>query len=952
MEQRLGVERADSSKVKTLLSLANEYRYVNQKKAEKNVLAALQIAKRIKDKKVEVSGLIARADLFADRSSYDSAVTVFSKALSIAEHIEFNDGKSAALIGLGNTHTRKGDLDKGEEYLQLNIAFATETKDFEGVASSYNNLGNIYNERGEYKKAMEAYTEAAKMNSAIGHEKNTAINFANIGMINQKLEDSEKAILYYQESDSIFKKLDFLPGRAFVQNGMGIVYRNIQKPDKALQNYLQALESYAKMGRKREMSQTYQNIGNIFSDKKQSGEAIENYRRSLSIATEINDSINMAMASQALGQEFLYSKKLDSAAGYSIEAIEIARAIGAKLTVMDGYKTLSEVNFAIGDYKKAYDFRIKYEAEKDSLYTIEKRDLAEDIEAKYQNEQKTREIALLASEKEVQALQLGKRKNERNAIIIFALFILLLAILLYNLYRIKQRSNKELQELDRLKSNFFANISHEFRTPLTLIQGLIQHLEQNPDQKLEKEDIKMIRRNTNRLLGLVNQLLDLSKIDEGKLKLKPSEGDVFKCIRTAAASFNSYAVQHQMDYRIKVPDTALWASFDRDKMEKVIYNLLSNAFKFNDEAGKVIIEVSHGNDELMVQVSDNGEGIAPEKLPFIFDRFYQVDGGITKEREGSGIGLSLSRDLVELMDGTITVSSEVGQGTFFTVQVPMQKIRTGQRSELATMQNQSAMDKGTFDFPKTDDRSAPKILVIEDNEDMRQYIGKQLLEHYRVMEARNGEQGLKLAISGMPELIITDLMMPKIDGMELCKQLKSNIETSHIPVIMLTAMAGEKNKIEGLETGADDYLTKPFSAKELLARVRNLMAQRQRLRHYYSDNQASLEPAKLATTTLDRRFLNQLLELMEKEYADPNFGAPQMQMALAMSKTQLHRKIRALTNESPGELLRNFRLKKAANLLSQKADTVTQIAYQVGFNNLSYFAKCFKALYGVSPSSY
>ena len=952
LERLLKLEKVDSSKVNILLDLANEYRYENPKNAEKNILNALQIAVALENKKFEVSSLIAKADLFTDRSSYDSAITFFTKALSIAERLQFDDGKSAALIGLGNTHTRKGNLQKGMEYLLLNIDFAQEIGDLEGLASSYNNLGNVYNEQGEYKNAMEAYTQAARTNSQIGQERNAAVNMANIGMIHQKLENYTEAIDYFTKSDSIFKILDFQLGRAFVLKNTGIVLRNQGKPDEALIKYGQALESYAKMGRKREMAQTYENIGNIYSDKKLSEKAIENYRKSLLIATEIQDSIDMAMASQALGLEFFHAKILDSAAFHAEKAIKIAQLIGADLTEMDGYKTLSEVNYAKGNHKSAYEFRILFEERKDSLYTLEKRDLAEEIEAKYQNEQKTREIALLASEKEIQRLQLGKRKNERNAIIAFAIILILLAGLLYNQYRIKQKSNKELQELNRLKSNFFANISHEFRTPLTLIKGPIELLEQNPEEKLDKEDLRMIRRNTNKLLGLVNQLLDLSRIDEGKLKLKPSEGDILKCIRTAAASFNSYAAQRQMDYRIKVPNTQAWASFDIDKMEKVIYNLLSNAFKFSDEGGKVIIEASHNGEELIVQVSDSGEGIASDKLPFIFDRFFQVDGGITREREGSGIGLSLSRDLVELMDGTITVSSEVGQGTFFTVQIPMQKIRTGKPSELATEENLSDFDKGTFEFPKPDDRSAPTVLVIEDNEDMRHYIGKQLLEQYRVIEAVNGEAGLKLAGSIMPDVIITDLMMPKMDGMELSKQLKSNIETSHIPIIMLTAMAGEENKIEGLDTGADDYLTKPFSSKELLARVRNLMAQRHRLRQYYTDNKASLEPEKIATTTLDIRFLNQLLALMERAYADPNFGVPEMQTSLAMSKTQLHRKIKALTNESPGELLRNFRLKKAAHLLSQKADTVTQIAYQVGFNNLSYFAKCFKALFGVSPSSY
>nr|WP_299341185.1 ATP-binding protein [Allomuricauda sp.] len=513
---------------------------------------------------------------------------------------------------------------------------------------------------------------------------------------------------------------------------------------------------------------------------------------------------------------------------------------------------------------------------------------------------------------------------------------------------------EQLKELDQAKSRFFANISHEFRTPLTLIQGPIEHLEQNPDERLDQEEVKMIRRNTSKVLMLVNQLLDLSRIDQGKLHLRPTEGDVFKCLRTAAASFNSHAAQRNMDYRVEVPDETFWTAFDRDKLEKVAYNLLSNAFKFSEDGETVRFEVSYEEGELKIQASDSGKGIPEDKLPFIFDRFYQVDNSSTKDREGSGIGLSLSKDLVELMDGTITVSSEEGKGTYFTVQIPLEQIMVP-KTKIDIIQakapNKSVPVK-PFEFPKADVRGLPHILIIEDNEDMRQHIKKQLHNGYQLLEAKDGERGIKMATSKMPDLIITDLMMPKMDGMEVCRRLKLDINTSHIPIIMLTARAGEANKIQGLETGADDYLTKPFSTKELLARAKNLIDQRQRLREHYQKSEHTLEPEKISTTSMDRKFLERLLDLLEKNHADSNFGVTQMQRELAMSKTQLNRKLRALTQESPRDLLRNFRLKRAAQLLAQKSDTVTQIAYQVGFTNLSYFAKCFKELYGVSPSSY
>lgn len=566
---------------------------------------------------------------------------------------------------------------------------------------------------------------------------------------------------------------------------------------------------------------------------------------------------------------------------------------------------------------------------------------------------------MLSTEKDLQALQLLKRVNERNAIIALAAIMLLIAGLLYNQFRIKRNANKKLQEVDRLKSNFFANISHEFRTPLTLIKGPIEQLEQNPDEKLSRENVKMIRRNSDRVLTLVNQLLDLSKIEGGSLKLEPEEGDVHQFLRAVTSSFNSLAAQHRVDYRVQIPQTAFLTSFDRDKLEKVVNNLLGNAFKFAGDDAMISIDVGPNEHGIQIEVSDTGKGIPKEKLPFIFNRFYQVDSGAAREKEGSGIGLALTKNLVELMSGTITVTSEMGKGTIFTVTLPLRALETASDDSEAHASAENDRKVSSFipksrpfHLEKEDKRNLPQILLVEDNDDMRQYIKEHLIHLFRIKEAVNGKTGLEMAIADPPDLIITDLMMPKMDGMELCKKLKTEVHTSHVPIIMLTAKAGLDNKIEGLETGADDYLTKPFDGKELLVRTKNLIDQRQKLRELFFDKTMNVNPKKVTVTSIDQKFLEQLLELLEAHFSDSDFGVPQMQDALAMSKTQLHRKLKALTNEAPGELLRNFRLKMAAQLLALKADSVTQIAYQVGFNNLSYFAKCFRELYGVAPSAY
>lgn len=946
--------QVDSVKIKTLHQLFNEYQKDSISQAEKALLDAIKLSEKVNETKLLVVGYNLYGSFLLSQSREDEAITQLTKSLEIARNNDFSKQQSDALVYLGYNYWQKGDFDKAAEYQLKNLDLSRQMADSMRVGNSYIGLGNILSQQGEYTKAMKYYTMASERFRESDDLSGYRVAISNIGYIQRSLENYDSAIDYFKKSDSISRILEDIHGTAGAYYNLSVIYKNTGKLDSALLYNTKGRELYEKLGQLKRVSYCYFTLGEIHRKKEDFPEALKAYQESLELSRDIDDSVQIGYSSMAVADMYDALRNSKQSISYLDNAKKVAENMQLEILAMDVHERLAERMARSGDLRGAYENLQRFIVLKDSLYTREKRELGSEIEAKYQNEQQSKEIALLASEKELQALQLSKRQNERNGIIAIATFMLLLAGLLYNQYRIKQKANKELQELDKLKSNFFANISHEFRTPLTLIKGPIERLEQNPEEKLERGEVKMIRRNTNQVLRLVNQLLDLSRIDEGKLQLKSTEGDVFKCLRTSAASFSSHAAQRKMDYRIEVPSETLWADFDRDKLEKVVYNLLSNAFKFSEDGELVAFEASFSDDELSLQVSDSGRGISEDQLPFIFDRFYQTDTSITKDREGSGIGLSLSKDLVELMDGTITVYSEEGKGTYFTVKIPVEKIKAPQSiSENATNEVTNDLElRETFELPQKDVRDLPEILLIEDNDDMRHYIKSQLLNRYRVIDAKNGELGHKKALSNLPDLIITDLMMPKIDGIELCKRLKTSIETSHIPIIMLTARAGTENKIEGLETGADDYLTKPFDSIELEVRVRNLIDQRRRLREHYRESAHTIFPEKITTTSLDRKFLQQVLNLLEKEYPNANFGVPQMQQSLAMSKTQLHRKLKALTNESPGELLRNFRLKRAAQLLAQKADTVTQIAYQVGFNNLSYFAKCFKALYGISPSSY
>ncbi len=520
-----------------------------------------------------------------------------------------------------------------------------------------------------------------------------------------------------------------------------------------------------------------------------------------------------------------------------------------------------------------------------------------------------------------------------------------------------EKQAAKLKEMDKVKSRFFANISHEFRTPITLIKGPINDLINSKTKGVDHKKIMMVDRNADRLLQLVNQLLDLSKLDAGSLKLEPRECDLNHFLRSLGSAFNSFAEQRNISYDISISQNTLVTSFDKDKLEKIVSNLLSNAFKYTPDYGEVKFYSVIQNNQVKIEISDTGVGIAQEKLPQIFDRFYQVDASTTRDQEGTGIGLALVKELVVLHHGKIQVNSSYGQGTTFSIAIPLPYIKEsienpdpGFKERPTTKCTEKDNNLKGDDFLLSN-KGTPIILIVEDNNDMRRYIIDYLKDKFQILEAIDGEMGLKIAQKEIPDLIISDVMMPKMDGTQMCKQLKNDEKTSHIPIVMLTAKADQQDKLSGLNIGIDDYLVKPFDNKELKARINNLIAQRNTLRERYSQ-QITLEPKRVLITPKEQVFLEKVIESIEQNLSNSAYGVPEMQKHLSMSKTQLHRKIKAITDQAPGEFLRNYRLKTSAQLLCQQSDNISQVAYTVGFNSVSYFTKCFKSLYGMPPTEF
>ena len=527
-----------------------------------------------------------------------------------------------------------------------------------------------------------------------------------------------------------------------------------------------------------------------------------------------------------------------------------------------------------------------------------------------------------------------------------------------------EEQTEKLKELDKIKSNFFANVSHEFRTPLTLIRGPLDAIKSGLMDGLTLKHLNVMRSNTDRLLRLVNQLLDLSRLESGTLKMVAANRDIVSFIRGVTLSFETLAIEKNIDLSVQSDVEHLGLYFDRDKMEKILYNLLSNAFKYTGQGGSIKVIIREGENEVSVWVKDTGTGIEAGQLPHVFDRFYQADSSNTRLQEGSGIGLALSKELVELHKGRIEVSSTADEGSEFVFYLPKGKDHfkpeqivtdiAGDENALKSAEIRIESNGGSFESvgePTVEGIDQLVVLIVEDNKDVRDFITEQLDPFFNIAVAINGKEGYAKAKEIMPDLVVSDVMMPEMDGFEMTKLLKTDVITSHVPVILLTAKAESEDKIGGLELGADDYLTKPFDGKELIARINNLIKVRSTLWERIS-RELAMKPAPVSEPSMEEKFISEVVAKIETHMDDPAFSVEKLSEEMAMSRIHLHRKLKATTGQSASHFIRQVRLRRARQLLEQNSATVTEIAYQVGFNNMSYFAKCFKEEFGLLPSEF
>ncbi len=867
----------------------------------------------------------------------------------------------------GQTYYEQGKYEPAIPYFRQELDIATKTGALDMQGRALNSIGASLQNLGRYDSAFVYLLEAAKIKEQIGNRKDIAAAYANIGNVFSDMNAPDKAIEWLEKALAIRLSLpDGERGAIVTYNNISIAYNTKGDYDKAIEYAQRGFDLAMETGNKFHAGVLAGSLSHLWLEKNNPDKAIESSEQAVGLLKEVNRTSNlvypMVNLAKAHWQKGNYSKALSiNNEGYAImQQLNLIEPLGAY------YENYANIHEALGDYRQGLFWHKKLKVLEDSLFTKEKMSAIAEAEAQFENQKKEAQLAK-------QQLQLERQNTQKKLILLGAMAIIVGLVVLFQYFRSRlrlKRKEAELaaqlehaeaesqRELNRAKSAFFANISHEFRTPLTLILGPLELMIQGNFKGDWPKYYRIMHRNAKRLLDLVNQLLELSKLESGKMNLLASKGDLAQAVSAVAQSFESLADKKAIDFRITVPQAPVIGYFDRDKVEKIVTNLVSNAFKFTPEHGRINVLVAP---DASITVQDTGIGIPAAHMPHLFERFHHA--AASDVQRGSGLGLALAKELTELHGGSIQVHSEEGKGSTFTVTLrtditffrPEAIAPTAAAADIAS--SPLPLPAPTAPLPAalpdvfTGPAGKPLLLIVEDNAEVRAYIRAQFEGSYQIREAENGRIGLDIAQQNTPDLIITDIMMPEMDGTALCRQLKTDERTSHIPVIMLTARADQADKLEGLRTGADDYLPKPFDAAELLVRAANLVEQRRKLQDHYRRTLTPFAPAAIEADSMDIVFLQRVRQAVEASMDDEGFSVAELGAQLGLSRSQLHRKLSALTGLAPNEVIRNMRLERARQLLEKKALTVSEAAYGCGFSSPAYFSKCFKDYFGVSPGA-
>ena len=873
-------------------------------------------------------------------SSYTVAEEYFLSAITYAEELSMPDSKAEAMTFLARLEANRGNIEKSKAIAQQAKEFADATNTFGGQSNAEEILAYVYEKAGEWQVALKHYQRYKAWQDSIYNEQKAALYKSQQVQMEVAGKDREIAnqtnqVALLNERVALETRLKWTLGAAsFLLMLAGLLYYQKYQTRK---KYAQRIETSSRQ--LEEVDATVNYFADSLFGKNAVDEILWDVAKNCISRLGLEDCVIYLLDSDrnVLIQKAAYGPK--NPKDFTIQdPIEIPFGSGIVGTVAQTGQpeviqdTTRDERYIVDDEVRLSELAVPIKHQGKVIGVIDSEHQEKDFFTEY-HLRALQTISALCGTKIAQALA-DKEVQKAEAV---------------------RKEAKELKAMDLMKSRFFANISHEFRTPLHLIIGTLH----DNDEGISTSKRDMMQRNAQRLLRLVNQLMDLSKLEVGQMHIEYQSADIFAFLQEVATAFVPLAEQKEISYQVDIPPRPYPVRFDADKLEKIVYNLLSNAIKFTPDQGRVSLHAGIESPcQLRLSVSDTGLGI-PQKLQSkIFDRFYQADDSDTRAFEGTGIGLALVKELVDLHGGTIRVDSQVHQGATFVVLLPLQPV---EEEPLVTpivnlLQGLPTMDTEKWVEPEnevsgSESELKPLLLVVEDNEDLRRYLYDHLREEFNCQFATNGKEGLVMATEQVHDLIVTDIMMPEMDGVELTKRLKADERTSHIPILMLTARDDTPTKRAGFQEGADQYLIKPFEIDELFDRLQGLLKQRNRIREKYL-REVKLGPSEVTITDRDGAFIERCIQAIEEQISNPAYSVDQLQREVGMSDTQLNRKMKALVNLSPVKFIRDIRLQRAAQLLKKNSGQVAEVAYEVGFNHLSYFAKSFKEKFGMTPSEY
>lgn len=933
-------------------------------------------------------------DILKNQGKVLEGINYFKKALTITQRNKNSTQESYVFDQLGLAYWTKGDTTASLENHRKSLQLREKNNNTFRQAQSNGNIAIIYSAQGKIKEAIAYYKASLKFYNQLNETSRSAWSAGNIGLMNYWLGNNAEALKYFIVALDKYNLATNNEGFVWISSQISDIYKSIGEYEKALiyadkvyQNHLKTddqigigqsyslkagiyfeMQDFQKAKKTFEQSfEIYQehadsagimnsllSLGSVYFKLREYDPALQNVQKSLSIAKQLNQIRIAAKCKMMLGAIYAEKGEISKARKWLNEALTFFDKSGSTTNLPFTYQYLVKIDSIAGDFSSAF--------ENQKLYS------------KYRDEQKitttdTEKVAMryeFEKKEAAAAAEITNKQTQRNAAILGLILSTILVIVLVYFFRLRnkkiiiekekldlqKRDIDRMKETEQFKSRFLTNITHEFRTPLTLIKAHLEVLKEN-GRKEDQDRFLEMDNNGSRLLQLINQLLDLSKMESGEYKLKYRSGNVLNESIALAQAFQSLADQKQINLVInKVFKGDVNVSkfiYSQEALTSIITNLLSNAFKFTPEKGTVIVDLIFENsDILFLKVSDTGKGIDEKFLPNVFDRFYQVDQADSRTYEGSGIGLALVKELTEIHGGEVSVISSKENGCTFTVM--LRSASNDSKVELeATGEPIETEQSSIYSVEEHEANEIPLILVVEDKTELRRFIVENLGSEYQYAEAENGKIGIQLAEKLSPDLIISDVMMPDVDGLELCEYLKSNPSTSHIPIILLTAKANEADKLIGLETGANDYLTKPFSLAEIKLRVKNMLNLRLEFHKGFTGNEIPQPETTNELNKKDREFLENMNQVIETNLSSNLFGVQELADSMFLSASQFSRKLKSITGITPATYIRNYKLQKAVEMLKE-GTLVAEAGWGIGFEDPVYFSKVFKKHFGYPPS--